>query len=354
MSFQQFLLTHRDKLITLCSARIAEEGVEGLARDIAQCFADIAAWQHGHDSEPPSAVRLTSPPNMDAVIGSGPAMTRLRSELEQLGRRSRAPVAFVGEPGTGKRHCARELHRATYPDGDLFELDGRDCLAELEERVVALRSCVSAQAAVGMTVYVHDLSEQAPEVQARVSHLLRERSLQLRVVVSSTSELAQAARVGKLRRDLASAFTREVRIPSLSDRSDDIPELVRHFAVLAAWRAKSPPTEFDATALRRMQRHSWPQNVAELQAFVERISRELGGALVRDEDLHDLADQPSGVAFALPATGIDLAELERQFLTQALQLAHNNQTRAASLLGLTRDQIRYRMGKFEIVALARG
>ncbi len=109
MSFQQFLQTRRDELITLCSAEPAQGRLDGLARDIMQCFADIAEWEPSDEAAAASATGPALAPNADAVMGSGSAMTQLRIQLEQLSHRSRAPVLLVGEAGAGRRHLGRAL-----------------------------------------------------------------------------------------------------------------------------------------------------------------------------------------------------------------------------------------------------
>lgn len=284
-----------------------------------------------------------------ALLGDVPSITRIRTSIDQLSRRSRSPVLILGEFGSGKRHCARVLHAATYPEGELFELDDGG-FAELDRRLEALRARSSAQSAVGLTVYVHEVAQTSAAVQLRLSKLLQEQSLQLRVVASSSRGLGQACKEGLLRSELVFRFPTELELPPLRDRMTDLARLVRHFAEQSAARAESAPVQFANSALQRMQEHQWPGNLTELANFVERMFQECGSVLLEASDLPDLGDRPSGMVLHLPPTGIDFAELERELLMQALALAQNNQTRAAGLLGLTRDQIRYRLSKFEILA----
>jgi hypothetical protein len=125
------------------------------------------------------------------LVGSSPQMTRLRVSMDQLSRTSRASALILGESGTGRRQCARSLHAATYPDGELFELTKVDQLEDLVRRVAALRTRPSAFSAAGLTVYVHELPETSPAVQFALSKLVREQSLQLRVIASSRRVLAK-------------------------------------------------------------------------------------------------------------------------------------------------------------------
>jgi len=262
---------------------------------------------------------------------------------------------FVGEFGTGKRHGARLLHASTYPDGDFFELVNALHLDELERRVTALRSRTSADSTAGLTVYVHELTEAPAAIQLRLSQLLSEQGLSFRVVASSSRDLAQAVRAGSLRSDLMFRFASTLELPPLRDRKSDIPLLTRHFASLIASRHGTAPTVFEQSALDRMAEHGWPGNLTELVNLVDHVYREFGPVSVDRDEIPELGERQSGMVFHLPHTGIDFAQLERELLTQALDIAQSNQTRAACLLGLTRDQLRYRLAKFDItLPVARG
>ncbi len=323
---------------------------ETLSLAVAQFFSEVA--QSAAENATPS---LSLAAKDALLVGGSPSITLLRSRIGQLAQRSRAPVLISGETGVGKRHCARALHLATYPDGRWLELRAQDFAVELERCVASLRQSSSIEAERGLTVYAHEVDEAGPEAQAQLVRLLDEQSLPLRVVASSAATLGELARSGKLRKDLVFRFSNELKLPSLSARKQDIAALARHFAELVGLRSGRRTPSFTAQAVAALGEHSWSGNVAELRALIERLAGEFGGAVLDASDLPTLGDRPSGVAFTLPPTGIELVELERQLLVQALALAENNQTKAAALLGLTRDQIRYRMAKFELPVLnARG
>jgi len=149
-------------------------------------------------------------------------------------------------------------------------------------------------------------------------------------------------------RSLVTYFPNELKLPPLVERDTDVCDLARHLAQMASKKTSLPAVRFSDAALARLQLHPWPENVVELAAIVNRLSCERAGGLIHDSDLSEFDERPSAVVFRLPPTGLDLAALERELLSQALAMSGNNQTRAASLLGLTRDQIRYRLAKFEI------
>jgi DNA-binding NtrC family response regulator len=263
-------------------------------------------------------------------------------------------VLLLGEFGTGKRHCARVLHSVTFPEGEFFELDVERA-ADLERRIWSMRSLTSAPAVAGLTVYVHELTETPAALQLALLRLLSEQGLRVRLIVGSNRALTQAAREGLVRSELAFGFPNQLELPPLRDRIEDVPGLARHFAELSALRRGSAPILLGESALSRMADYAWPGNLAELANLLEQLTENFGPALIEAEDLPQLDERPSGMNFHLPAKGIDFAVLERELLVQALVMAGNNQTRAARLLGLSRDQLRYRLMKFEISAnLAQG
>jgi two-component system response regulator AtoC len=104
-----------------------------------------------------------------------------------------------------------------------------------------------------------------------------------------------------------------------------------------------------------LQRYGWPGNVRELRNIVERAMLLSDGDRLEARDFATLGTiSASADTFELPPTGVDVEELERNFVIQALKRCAGNQTRAAALLGLNRDQIRYRIEKFGLAANANG
>lgn len=348
--FHELMTTKREEILAACRAEVAHpEGLDHLAKYVTTFFDEIVQLLKP-DGEGNIVVPLPQSPPDERLVGPSAAMSRVRIGINRLSHRSRAPVLIFGAPGTGRRHCARALHLETYPDGEFFELEDPNQLGELERRLTTRRQYAATQAAVGLTVYVRELLDSPAKIQEKVAQLLRERGLPLRVVVSSKEPLtSQAGRQGRLRSDLLLAFPNELRLPTLVERETDVYDLANHFARVASSKTGSSPIRFSDAALGRLRSHSWPENVVELSALVERLSQDRPSDPIADTDLWELDARPSGVSFSLPPTGLDLAELERELLTQALAMSGNNQTRAAGLLGLTRDQMRYRLAKFEIL-----
>jgi len=140
-----------------------------------------------------------------------------------------------------------------------------------------------------------------------------------------------------------------IKLPALRQRPNDIPGLVNFYVDLYNTEFRKKIRHVSPAAMERLQAYSWPGNVRELRNAVERAM------LLAESDELALEDFPIGSgagqavgAVELPAAGIDLEEWEHSFVQQALERSGWNQTRAANLLGLNRDQIRYRIEKFKL------
>ena len=140
-------------------------------------------------------------------------------------------------------------------------------------------------------------------------------------------------------------------MPPLRAHAEDIPLLVEYF--IDSFNTEFRKRVLGATpaAYTLLQGYGWPGNVRELRNVIERAMLLSDGDRLDAPDFSAMSKTVSaGNEFELPATGVDLEQLERSLLIQALRRSHGNQTRAGTLLGLNRDQIRYRIEKFGLTA----
>jgi DNA-binding NtrC family response regulator len=139
-------------------------------------------------------------------------------------------------------------------------------------------------------------------------------------------------------------------LPPLRERRDDIPQLVHFYIDSYNSEFKKRVRGIDSGAMEQLEGYAWPGNIRELRNAIERAM------LLADEDTLTRADFPAatggplrlGDRVELPSGGIDLEQLERSLVVQALERTGWNQTKAAALLGVNRDQIRYRIEKFQL------
>ncbi|MEP6917343.1 MAG: helix-turn-helix domain-containing protein, partial [Acidobacteriota bacterium] len=138
-------------------------------------------------------------------------------------------------------------------------------------------------------------------------------------------------------------------MPPLRAHLDDIPALVEFFIDTFNTEFRKKILGATPAAYSALQSYGWPGNVRELRNVIERAMLLCDGHRLEAMDFAALRMTPAGLdEFELPATGVDVEKLERSLVAQALRRCAGNQTRAGALLGLNRDQIRYRIEKFSL------
>jgi DNA-binding NtrC family response regulator len=148
----------------------------------------------------------------------------------------------------------------------------------------------------------------------------------------------------------------QVQVPPLRERDSDILLLAEHFLRDIGKRYRKEGLSLSPEAEQTLLNYSWPGNVRELRNAIEQAVLLCQGATLEPETLHlssEMGERQTPASgneepaeFKLPDTGVDLAQIERHFVEQALRRTQGNVTKAASLLGLSRDTLRYRMDKF--------
>src|SRR6266404_6056088 len=295
-------------------------------------------------------------------------------------------VLLQGESGTGKDCVAKAIHCAS-KRGDLpfiaincaalpanlieSELFGHEKGAFTDARV---RKEGLLEQNGGGTIYLDEISEMDINLQAKLLRVLEEGSFRrvgglkdipfrARVIAASNRDLKRESEAGSFRLDLYYRLAViQIDIPPLRQRGDDVLLLAEHF--IKAYGIRSGRRDIcglTPEAARAFQRHDWLGNVRELRNAIERAmifeegnvisTRYLPHDIVTDLEDHRLRHAHINVVdrdaeVHLPQEGISLDEVETSLLTQALSHSGGNKTRAAELLGLTRDQFRYRLKKF--------
>jgi two-component system, NtrC family, response regulator AtoC len=312
------------------------------------------------------------------ILGGSLPMQRLFETLGRLESVDAPTVLITGASGTGKDLVAHAIHEAgPRSEGPMMDVDCAslpDQLIESElfghERgaFTDARNMKRGlfEVARGGTIFLDEISETSLGTQAKLLRALESRrfkrvggtadiALDAGVMAATNRDLEGEVEAGRFRQDL---FYRlnviRIDVPPLRERKDDIPVLVEHF--LARFNAKFGRRVQGVSddALMRLQAYEWPGNVRELRNVLERAvimeadEMLLGTHLPSELGLSGMAEQVvsgGGGAFVLPAAGIDLEEVERSLLLQAVERTGGNQSAAARLLGISRYALRYRLEK---------
>ncbi len=334
------------------------------------------------------------------LVGRSPAMQEIYRVLARL-MQTDLTVMITGESGTGKELVARALHDyGKRRNGTFVAINMAAIPRDLIESELFghekgaftganTRSSGRFEQAEGGTLFLDEIGDMPMEAQTRLLRVLQQGEYttvggrtpiksDVRIIAATNKDLRQLIQQGLFREDL---FFRlnvvPLRLPPLRERTEDIPDLIRHFFAQAQ-REGLPPKQIDQAALERLKRHRWPGNVRELENLARRlaalypqetiaaavIEAELaqptlptGGEEPRaEESLSGAVERHLAAYFAtfddgLPPAGLYhriLREVEYPLLTAALAATRGNQIRAADLLGVNRNTLRKKIRDLDI------
>jgi DNA-binding NtrC family response regulator len=313
------------------------------------------------------------PYSLQRIVGASSPMMALRHLVARVAVSPSSTVLLTGESGTGKDLVAKVIHyssdRAARPFMNITcsalpehllesELFGHERGAFTDAR---LQKKGLLETADGGTVFLDEIGEMTPALQAKLLRFLEDKAFKrvggssdirvdVRVIAATNRDLETEVKQSRFRSDL---FYRlnvlPIAIPALRTHTEDVALLVEYF--IDGFNTEFRKRVLGATpaAYALLQQYGWPGNVRELRNVIERAM------LLSDGDRLEARDFPAlsaiagtGNEFELPAQGVDLEKLERSLVIQALRRSGGNQTRAGAMLGLNRDQIRYRIEKFDL------
>lgn len=340
---------------------------------------------------PPRARRPSTVPRLHHLVGSELWLGPFLDTLDRVAQ-SDATVLIDGETGTGKSAVAREIWKASRRcDGPFVEVNCAaipDHLMESELFGHAKGAFTGATedhegkvaAAEGGTLFLDEVGELKPELQAKLLHLLQERTYSpigdaelrradVRFLAATNRDLSREVASGSFRRDL---FYRldviSLTIPPLRDRPEDLPVLVEHFCRIVEQREGAAPS-FSPEALAVMRRYEWPGNVRQLENLIERFAvLHPPGTQIREEHLPEamrrsnktesettsVPEFSKGAGLTLPdleSEGLSLSDAVKTYETglirAALDRAGGNRSQAAKLLRMKRTTLIEKLKKLE-------
>ena len=319
---------------------------------------------------------LARPFSLDSVIGESDVMQRLKTLARKMAESPTSTVLLTGESGTGKDLLAKVIHfggsRAARPFMNITcsalpetllesELFGHERGAFTDAR--QQKRGLFEQADEG-TVFLDEVAETVPTFQAKLLRFLEEKTFRrlggtadikvnVRIIAATNQDLEKTVREGKFREDLYYRLNvLRLEAPPLRARGRDIVLLAEHYIRLFSQEFRRPVRRLSPAAEQALLAYSWPGNVRELRNLVERAVFLAESEVLEPVDfesmhtLHRVEGAATGGDIALPDQGLNIEDVERRLVTLALERTRGNQTKAAALLGLHRDQIRYRIEKF--------
>ena len=329
--------------------------------------------------------------NFRQIVGESPAMKKMLSLAAKVAESEVSSVLLQGESGTGKDLVAKAIHYgsqraerpfvaincaalpATLIESELFGYE-KGAFTDAKARKEGL-----FEQAEGGTILLDEIGELELSLQAKLLRVLEEGAfrrvgglkdipLDVRVLAASNRDLKTESEAGRFRLDLYYRLSIiQIDIPPLRERGDDVLLLSQHYIETIGARLKRSHKikGLSPEAKEVFRRYNWPGNVRELRNVIERA------LILEDSDEITTEYLPSGLMttsrlsppggapqastqFVLPHEGISLDEAELSFVRQAIERSGGNQTRAAELLGISRDQLRYRLKKLEDARVAIG
>jgi two-component system, NtrC family, response regulator AtoC len=327
--------------------------------------------------------------SFDQIIGDSPAVQRMLTLARKVAESEVSSVLLQGESGTGKDLVAKAIHYgsrrdegpfvaincaaipATLIESELFGYE-KGAFTDAKARKEGL-----FEQAEGGTLFLDEIGELELGLQAKLLRVLEEGAfrrvgglkdipLDVRIVAASNRDLRAESEAGRFRLDLYYRLSViQIDIPPLRERGDDILLLTDHYVKQFGERLKlrRKIRGLAPDVAEAFRRYAWPGNVRELRNVVERALILEDADLITTEylprDLLAQAGQPApasarphaadfgGRDFTLPPQGLSLEDLENSLVRQAIERSGGNQTRAAELLGISRDQLRYRLKKLD-------
>jgi len=315
------------------------------------------------------------------LLGSTDAMRGLFDSIRRIAP-SNSTVVIRGESGSGKELVARALHdlsprrQRSFISVNCAALPETLMEAELfgYERGAFTGATATKEGRVELahkgTLFLDEIGTLGPALQSKFLRVLEEHSLvrlggkkpikvDFRLLTATNEDLEERVRQGQFREDLYYRIhVVPLFVPPLRERVDDIPLLIDYFIKVYCAANHIPPKRISDDALQILRRYRWPGNVRELENVVQRM------VLMTDDELitakhvpRDIIQVAGGDArgprqFRLPPQGIkledELASFERRWLETALATAEGVKAKAAQLLGLNKDKMKYLCRKYDL------
>jgi DNA-binding NtrC family response regulator len=322
--------------------------------------------------------QLSTKYGFESIIGQSPPMKKILDLVEKVARSDATTILLQGESGSGKDLMAKVIHyQGARADKPFIEIN---CTALPETLIESelfgyekgaftdaktMKKGLFELADHG-TIYLDEIADMKLSTQSKLLKVIenkafkrvggiRDIEVELRIIAATNKFLTEEVRNGNFREDLYYRLNViPITLPPLRERSDDIMLLAKYFVNLFNVEFRKNLKGLSKATEKLFMEYRWPGNIRELKNVIERamileneeyILPEHLPIELSDKDVQ-VGSQQQHVDFRLPPGGLDIENVEKELIRQALDSTKGNQTKAARLLNLTRDTLRYRMQKF--------
>lgn len=316
---------------------------------------------------------------VNKIVGHSTAINQLRQTIERVGP-ANSRVLITGAPGSGKELAARSIHEAsTRASGRFVVINSATIAPEtmeielfgVEGKDGAGRKVGALEEAHGGTLYLDEIADMPKETQGKILRVLVEQNFQrvggltrvhvdVRIISSSARDLGALIADGSFREDLFHRLAVvPVRVPSLSERREDIGELIAFFMEQVSMTSGMPKRVIADDAMAVLQSHDWPGNIRQLRNNVERLMILVAG----DPEAAITADMlPAEIGALVPSTpngsgGERLMSLplrdarevfEREYLVAQINRFGGNISRTAEFIGMERSALHRKLKSLRV------
>ena len=315
-------------------------------------------------------------PEQDELIGQSPVMLKFQELLARV-----APtdvwVLLTGENGTGKELVARAIHNQSQRKDGPWVAVNCAALTEslLESELFGHEKGAFTGAdkrrdgrflqADGGTLFLDEIGEISLLMQVKLLRAIQQREIQrvggdatlkvdVRIVAATNRNLLDEVAAGRFREDLYYRLNVvSIQVPSLQERSEDIPLLAEHFLKVFGERNRKDVKGFTPKAMDMLIKYPWPGNVRELENAVERAVVLLFGSYVSERELplavtqaYEQEDDTEPSALSVPLEGATLEDVEREAILRMLDSVGDNKSEAAKRLGISRKTLHTKLKRY--------
>ncbi len=316
----------------------------------------------------------------DHIVGQSPSLKRILHMAKKIAASEATTILLLGASGTGKDLMARVIHNESSRSSKPFVTINCASLPEtlLESELFGHEKGAFTDAkqqkkglfeiADGGTVFLDEIGDIHISLQVKLLGIIENKTVRrlggtadlqvdVRIIAATNKDLQKAIIEKTFREDL---FYRlkvfQITIPSLKERQQDISLLIAHFIDSFNIQFRKSIKGISAEAEKHLIKYTWPGNIRELKNVIERAMILETGEYINIESLPiEIRNEQIPVSnndclsnFQIPEKGFSLLEVEKSLIKQALQKTNYNQTKAAKLLGISRDSVRYKQKKYNL------